>query len=74
MLDAVAALASDGFAVDLQSVHEHLRMRAVRFGALPVRTVMSDQGAVAVRSFGQAFAAFVPRNFSCRAFSCHAFY
>ena len=73
MLAAVAALAADCFAVDFQSVHEHFRMRAVRIGALPVRTVMADQSAVAVRSPGQTFAALVPRNFSCRVFSCHVF-
>jgi hypothetical protein len=67
----VAAHASDGFAVDFQSVHEHLRMRAIRFGALPMRTVMADQGAVAVRSPDQTLAAFVPRNFSCSAFTKH---
>jgi hypothetical protein len=54
-------------------MHEHLRVRTIRFGALPVRTVMADQGAVAVRSPGQAFAALVPRDFSCHAFCCHAF-
>jgi len=72
MLAAVAALASDGVAVDFQCVHEYLRMRALRFGALPVRTVMPDQGAVAVRSTGQAFAAFVSKHFFCSAVFCSA--
>jgi hypothetical protein len=48
-------------------------MRAIRFGALAVRTVMPDQGAVAVRSPGQTLAAFGPRNVSCSAFSKHGF-
>jgi hypothetical protein len=74
MLAAVAALASDGVAVDFQSVHKYLRMRAIRFGALPVRTVMPDQGAVAVRSTGQAFAAFVSRHFFYSASFCSAFF
>ena len=69
-LAAVAALASDGFAVDFQRVHEHLRMRAIRVGALPVRTVMADQGSVAVRSAGQTLAAFGPRNVSCSVVAC----
>jgi len=60
-------------------VHEHLRMRAVCFGALPMRTVMADQGAVTVRLPDQTFAALIPWNFSCRAFPnralhYHAFY
>ena len=68
MLAAVAALAADGFAVDIQSVHQHLRMRAICFGALPIRTVVANQGAVAMWTPGQTFAAFVPWNFSCHAF------
>ena len=68
MLAAVAALATNHIAVDFQSVHEHLGMRAIRVGALPMRTVMADQSAVAVRSTGQAFAALVPRNYSCHTF------
>ena len=49
-------------------------MRAVCFGALPMRTVMADQGAVTVRLPDQTFAALIPWNFSCRAFLNRAFH
>ena len=74
MLAAVAALATDRFAVHFQSVHEHLRMSTICVGALPVRTVMADQGAVAVRSTGQTFAALVLRNYPCRTLTCRTLY
>lgn len=55
----LAAFAADGFAIHRQRMQQQLGVRAVRVRALPVLGGMADQGAVTVRSAGQALATVV---------------